>query len=33
MMIDRIAKEVKEKTGGRVDIQSFPMGSSAPART
>lgn len=25
-MIDRIAKEVKEKTSGRVDIQSFPNG-------
>ncbi|MGL4810572.1 MAG: sialic acid TRAP transporter substrate-binding protein SiaP [Beijerinckiaceae bacterium] len=26
MMIDRIAKDVKEKTSGRVDIQSFPNG-------
>lgn len=26
MMIDRIAKEVKEKTSGRVDVQSFPNG-------
>jgi len=25
-MVDRIAKEVKEKTSGRVDIQSFPAG-------
>ncbi|MCX7323277.1 MAG: sialic acid TRAP transporter substrate-binding protein SiaP [Hyphomicrobiales bacterium] len=25
-MIDRIAKEVKEKTSGRIDIQSFPNG-------
>jgi TRAP-type transport system periplasmic protein len=25
-MIDRIAKDVKEKTGGRIDIQSFPNG-------
>ncbi|WP_439495957.1 sialic acid TRAP transporter substrate-binding protein SiaP [Bosea sp. (in: a-proteobacteria)] len=25
-MVERIAKEVKEKTGGRVDIQSFPAG-------
>ena len=25
-MIDRIAKEVKEKTGGRIDIQGFPNG-------
>ena len=25
-MVDRIAKQVKEKTGGRVDIQSFPNG-------
>ena len=26
MMIDRIAAEVKEKTGGRIDIQGFPNG-------
>ena len=25
-MIDRIAKEVKEKSGGRIDIQIFPNG-------
>lgn len=25
-MVDRIAKEVKEKTSGRIDIQSFPAG-------
>jgi tripartite ATP-independent transporter DctP family solute receptor len=25
-MIDRIAKEVKEKTSGRIDVQSFPNG-------
>ncbi|KQU50974.1 TRAP dicarboxylate transporter subunit DctP [Bosea sp. Leaf344] len=25
-MVDRIAREVKEKTGGRIDIQSFPAG-------
>jgi TRAP-type transport system periplasmic protein len=25
-MVDRIAREVKEKTGGRIDIQSFPNG-------
>jgi tripartite ATP-independent transporter DctP family solute receptor len=25
-MIDRIAKEAKEKSGGRIDIQSFPNG-------
>jgi TRAP-type transport system periplasmic protein len=25
-MVDRIAKEVKEKTSGRIDIQSFPNG-------
>ncbi len=25
-MVDRIASEVKEKTGGRIDIQSFPAG-------
>lgn len=25
-MVDRIAREVKEKTSGRVDIQSFPAG-------
>ncbi len=26
LMIDRVAKEVKEKTSGRIDIQSFPGG-------
>ena len=26
LMMDRIAKEVKEKTSGRIDIQSFPNG-------
>lgn len=25
-MIDRVAREVKEKSGGRIDIQSFPNG-------
>ena len=25
-MVERIAKEVKEKTSGRVDIQTFPAG-------
>jgi TRAP-type transport system periplasmic protein len=25
-MVERIAKDVKEKTGGRIDIQSFPNG-------
>ena len=25
-MVERIAKQVKEKTSGRVDIQSFPAG-------
>ena len=25
-MIERIATEVKEKTGGRIDIQTFPAG-------
>ncbi len=32
-MIDRIAAEVKEKTGGRIDIQGFPNGQLGSGRT
>jgi hypothetical protein len=32
-MIDRIAREVKEKTSGRIDVQSFPNGLAAAAET
>jgi tripartite ATP-independent transporter DctP family solute receptor len=32
MMIERIAKEVKERTGGSVEIQSFPSGQLGSSR-
>lgn len=31
-MIDRIAREVKEKSGGRIDIQAFPNGQLGSGR-
>jgi TRAP-type transport system periplasmic protein len=31
-MIDRIAREVKEKTSGRIDVQSFPNGQLGSGR-
>ena len=31
-MLDRIAKEVKEKTSGRIEVQSFPNGQLGSGR-
>ena len=31
-MLDRIAKEVKEKSSGRIEVQSFPNGQLGSAR-